>query len=881
MKPMQISVDRRRSLFHTWAGAMGVRATVCCWILGLGVALSVPSGAQDLPFTHFTTDSQRLPLPSSSVQRLHQDSLGFVWLAFFSEGLGRYDGHSLELYGHSDGLPDTTVRELIEDSEGYFWVGTDNGLAVSAEPLGRSGPRNRVRFLHTIGDRPLPGARMHANALAPDPVRGGLWVGTARGLLHLRLRTVGDGLGLLETRWPLGDDDGVSAVRVRSDGSVWIAGNAGGLWIVDPPGSGDLGLGTAPRALPDASTPPSRITVLYESADGTLWAGTFAGGLWRLAEGQGETLEPLHSPLAERIRSLVVDSHGDLWASSLGAGLLRVEFDGDPGNKAQETTTLFDRRHGLPSDTLWSLIVDHENTLWIGHNGGVSRLRPNYRAFSQWTGQASGDRRALLPEPTVFAVVPPAPGLGDPWLWVGTGGGVGVITPDGRADTLTLDDGLLSASVYSLARDPEGRLWISTAAGLNVLSFDATPPEPLTMSIESPVELHGRTATLSSYGLGILYTIRPMPNPEGAPGPGILCLSGHHGLACYDPPRWIVFGPESGLPASGTTAVDYDDHGHAWVGTKDSGVWRSRLPFSTESFAGWLDESQAAVRSGLAARTVTVPAFDKVWSKAHGAPTDGIRNLVAAHGKIWVGTSMGLAALAVEGPSEKTLASQGARTELMVDRTHGLGGDHVQGIAVHPATGHLWVTQNRGLAELVPTDGQVLRTVTKADGLVDNENWQPDGLKIDGRGAVYFGTPKGLSVYRPDLDVATAVRPRPVMRRVHLEQDPRGRNALEVEYAALSYVQESRMRFKHRLVGYQDAWSEPTPETRLRYTNLPAFLVSQTYVLELVASADGNTWSEPLALEVRIRPPWWLSLWAVLGVLLVLGLGLLRQRSNA
>src|SRR5512137_468465 len=78
--------------------------------------------AQELPLVHFSTGDARLPLPSSSVQVVHQDRLGFVWLGLFSSGLARYDGRTLELHGVADGLPDATVRDLAEDGAGYLWV---------------------------------------------------------------------------------------------------------------------------------------------------------------------------------------------------------------------------------------------------------------------------------------------------------------------------------------------------------------------------------------------------------------------------------------------------------------------------------------------------------------------------------------------------------------------------------------------------------------------------------------------------------------------------------------------------------------------------------------------------------------------------------------
>ena len=74
--------------------------------------VSAAARAQELPFAHFTPNDQVSPLPSASVQQVLQDHLGYIWLAFYSSGLTRYDGHSMENYSLADGLADLTVRDL-------------------------------------------------------------------------------------------------------------------------------------------------------------------------------------------------------------------------------------------------------------------------------------------------------------------------------------------------------------------------------------------------------------------------------------------------------------------------------------------------------------------------------------------------------------------------------------------------------------------------------------------------------------------------------------------------------------------------------------------------------------------------------------------------
>src|SRR4030095_16122935 len=100
-------------------------------LLFLLIAAAFAGAAQELPFTHFAPSGQALPLPSASVQKIIQDHQGYIWMGFYSTGVAWYDGRSIESYGIRDGLMDPTVREIVEDASHRLWVATEAGLVVS------------------------------------------------------------------------------------------------------------------------------------------------------------------------------------------------------------------------------------------------------------------------------------------------------------------------------------------------------------------------------------------------------------------------------------------------------------------------------------------------------------------------------------------------------------------------------------------------------------------------------------------------------------------------------------------------------------------------------------------------------------------------------
>ena len=118
-------------------------------------------------------------LSQSSVQVIFQDSRGFLWFGT-EDGLNRYDGYNFTIYKPDpdaiNSLSDRWITSIVEDQEGYIWIGTRLG------GLNRYDPRTE-EFSHFLNDEMNPASLIdnHINALYIDK-RGNLWIGTANGL---------------------------------------------------------------------------------------------------------------------------------------------------------------------------------------------------------------------------------------------------------------------------------------------------------------------------------------------------------------------------------------------------------------------------------------------------------------------------------------------------------------------------------------------------------------------------------------------------------------------------------------------------------------------------------------------------------------------------
>ncbi|HEU4888590.1 MAG TPA: two-component regulator propeller domain-containing protein, partial [Thermoanaerobaculia bacterium] len=765
-------------------------------LLFLLIAAAFAGAAQELPFTHFAPSGQALPLPSASVQKIIQDHQGFIWLGFYSTGVARYDGRSMETYGIRDGLMDPTVREIVEDSSHRLWVATEAGLVVSERPLDAYAPGERLRFVGNVGGVELTRARMRRNCVVASS-DGWLWVSTQDDILRYRFEGERLRSETVKTSLP------ALAMLARRDGSL-LASRFNGE-IVSIAAGGE-------RIISRVESPA---TALSEAEDGTIWGGSVNGSVWTL---QDATPRIMSHDLGERVVAVRPTRDGrHIWAASLGTGAVRLD------RRTQERMVVT-RTNGLLGETLWTILEDREGNLWFGQNGGASRLRRGYSAFFAWTERSS----PALPDSSTFAVLPEWRGA----MWVATGSGMATMTRD-RTSTLTVAHGLHSNQVYALAPDHLDRLWFGTSAGLNVLSAADRLPPPLIADVRrTPVVVNGTPGVVSALGLETTYAARRFGDT--------MCFAGSWGAACLHNERWLLFRAASGLSPAGATSLALDNQGHLWVGSSDRGLFHS-----TVSLAKLF--SEAAGPSGNSREPVELQKriFVPAWTKASGAPTDGIRSLAHYGNRLWVGTGGGLAVLTTSKPFTAKNVFTG---QPVVGMTQSLDGRSV------------WVSNNAGLVEI---DTQTLREVsrvTKADGLIDDEAWAYGPLATDSRGRIYLGTPSGVSVFDPAARERSTTAPVLRLRRVQKSAE----NEIELEYAALSFIDETRTRYRTRLEGFDREWSAETADTKTRYTNLPASFFTRRYTFEVKARNADGTWSQPLTYAFGVVPPLWLRWWAVL-----------------
>ena len=304
-------------------------------LMTLVVGTTDATGTPGLKFEYLTL---RDGLSQSSVNCITQDSTGFLWFGTQS-GLNRYDGYEFVVFKHNpfdhNSISNDWVQVMVETEPGVLWLGT------WTEGLNRFDTVNKkvTRFTHTPGDK--------------------------NGLLHNSIRAI---------------------VR-NSSGGLWI-GTKGGLDYLAPD------LNTFHHYIHDPADTTSlsepEITAIYENNQGTIWVGT-ANGLNRMNRETGKFTRFFHNPAdpgslsGNNITAIMGDFRGNLWVGTKSSGLNLMVY-------GQDGLTHF--RHDpkdsdtLCSDSISSLLVDGNGCVWVGtgnvetHGNGLTRL-----SFIENTGQ--------------------------------------------------------------------------------------------------------------------------------------------------------------------------------------------------------------------------------------------------------------------------------------------------------------------------------------------------------------------------------------------------------------------------------------------------------------------------------------------------------------
>jgi signal transduction histidine kinase len=437
-------------------------------------------------------------------------------------------------------------------------------------------------------------------------------------------------------------------------------------------------------------------------------------------------------------------------------------------------------------------------------------------------------------------------------------------------------DGLASRSVQSVFDDQEGKL-CAVAERNSVSCFDGRRFHSVSPSVPSYVKYWG-------WGAGQL-TFQDHTGKWWVPtGQGLFRFPKTATFAQLGRVRpEAVYDARNGLPGDIFRLFE-DSRGDVWIATQAAGG--NGLLMRWERATGMLRN----VATSLLAYAFAEDRAGNVWIGFNGALARYCRSRLqffeapkvihhyevrALHldreGRLWVACRNGVVRVdsADETPQFTTYTT-----------ANGLSSNEAQCVT-EDLWGRIYVGTGRGVDCFSPRMPLYIRHYTKADGIAVG-----NGMRAfrDHKGALWFGTPLGLSRLEPQPErprtpppiLISALRVQGVPRRISplgetaisgLKLGP-NQNQIELEFVGLGFGTGEALRYQYRLEGADTAWSQPTDERRIDYASLSPG--SYRFLVRAVAS-DGLMSATPATVEFAIAAPVWQRWWMRMLLMIVSG----------
>jgi len=781
----------------------------------------------DLRFSHLTTNDG---LSQGYVTAILQDRRGFMWIAT-RDGLNRYDGNTFVVFKHNPNDPDTLssnfIEDLLEDDHGYLWISTNSGVS-KFDPI----TERFTRYVHDAHNPQSIGG-IYITRIARDS-RGYLWFGTEDSGLDKCDPTTG-----IFTHYR-NDSDGQFVGRINHV----VEGSRGNIWFV-----GDRGLFQLDQRTGQITRRPTTGNGL--SAE-SLYADR-AGNLWMLANSPRIGLIK-YDPDTERLTRYPFPVRaGGAQASTVNGGSVNSKLFADGQNglwvPSSEGLYYFDWHTGdftyrfqhdesnpdsLDTNAVMSVYQDRGGVLWVGtENAGLNVLNFLQERFVHYMHRAS-DPNSLSPG-RVKAIYQDSDGA----LWVGLfpralnrldrkAGRVAHYFPR-PGDGNTIGPG---TNVNAIYKDAAGYLWVG-GGGSGLDRFDERTGrfKHYRHKVDDP-------NSLISDNVVTIYGDRK----------GQMWVGGQYGIGRFDPTTdaFTNFQPDPTNSASLLNwiwAIYEDRSGALWLGT----------------FGG------ALLRFDRNTNTLVVYAPDPYdRHKLNGAGLTSIHE--DRNGTLWVGAFDGLYRF------DRPTGTFARYTEIQ-----GLPSSTIRCIQ-EDGLGRLWLSTQKGISRFDPKL-QTFRNYDVSDGLQSNEF--SDGCYQGRDGDMFFGGSNGFNAFLPEKIRDNPYVPPVVITSFKIKNKvvPIGAksvlkkaipyidsltlsyrdNVFSFEFAALSYANSHKNRYRYKLENFDHDWSEVGSKQSLAiYTNLDP----GNYVFRVQASNSDGVWNEQgVSLPILITPPFWKTNW--------------------
>jgi ligand-binding sensor domain-containing protein/serine phosphatase RsbU (regulator of sigma subunit) len=735
--------------------------------------------SQNYNFRNFNSEDG---LAQAYVYTIIQDTHGYLWLGT-GNGLSRFNGFIFENFTTSDSLADNFITSGIIDGEG-IWFGHMSG-----------------RLSYYDGKKfqivPIPQSNLSPVthfAKSPD---GQIWASTySDGLMKLNIET-----GLIK-RYISKEQIFITTFDFLDNGELIIGTNSGLLYcrLID---SGEIEITGPVKEIPE-----SKVTCVQRNRGNTgFYIATENDGIFQLTHDNNifKISKIFTDPDFEfsGIQNIYQDSQSDLWLGSFGKGLIKMNYS---STRELIKTDYFNKANGFTTDNVKTIFEDREGNIWSGNYGdGLTQITP--KTFSVYKFDK------LLYGENIFSIW-----SDQQYRWLGTG--IGLVKTDKETGKILKfygkGSGLPKDTVTTIYSENGKELWIGTEK--NGLYFMDTGSEKILKYQIGDGALENSINIITGKEKEIwIGTKKGLCNIN----------SGTNKII------WFTIN-QGGLPHNFINCIYLDRTGKLWVTTHGNTL--------------------AYIQDG---KVFKIPLNS----------TSGILTLSPitedTDSRIWVGSN-GNGVFMVESDSVSNFT---VKEGLLSNYCYSLICDDVHKI--------IWVGHKGGLSKIRTTD-YLVKPIQHIENITDSYQFNPNAILKDKEGKIWFGTDKGLISYDPAMEYPFFLPPVLGITSFKINDEEKnytdkiilspGKYKIRIDFLGISLKDPTLVTYQYKLEGY-DRWSEITKNTTITYNNLTEG--KYTFILNS-SSGDGAVSANPLTISILIKIPLWKKWWFYLISLLIL-----------
>ncbi|MGL5314668.1 MAG: ligand-binding sensor domain-containing protein [Peptostreptococcaceae bacterium] len=750
-----------------------------------------------------------------------------------------------------DGLSQSTVEAIYQDSKGYIWIGTNDGLNKY------NGHKFEVYKHNNNSENSI--TNNYVVAINEDK-KGNLWVGTAYGLSKMDPKSKKITNYYAEENKGNLSHNNIGEILITDNNDI-IVGTSNGVNIYDEEQD------KFTRILDKESDLSSQY--IYSMAidkDDNLWIGT-KNGLNKV-DLKNKTTKYYYNKDDENkysVYKVYYDKDGYIWTGTLADGLIKLDIKTDKVSKYMSNP---EDKDSLPGNYIKDIFKDKNNTIWIATEKGLSKLNKDNETFTTYNSNIY-DKNGLVDD-EIYTIVQDKSGL----IWIGTYSGISIFNPDNTIKHYktnpTKDNSLVDNVVHGIYEDSDGNLWVGTnSKGLNIIDIE-----------NDSVHYLNKESSSGKLSDDRINDIVGNKNE--------IYVATNNGLNIINKDKKTieVYDTSNGLEDNLITSVFLDSKKHLWIGLTNGVNILNLETKEVTSLTKILEENNidkiytkeiyedsegmywlgCFINNGLIKIDPyknTIKSYKYEEDDETTISSNTIRYITEDLEKnLWIGTSYGFNKF-----DRKT------ENFTRYSNDDGLANNIVYGI-IPDNDNNLWISTNNGLS-MFNIKENVFRNFGITDGLQGNE-FNGNASYRNEEGTLFFGGINGLNSFEPDQFQKTNYAPQVVFEDVTVNgkyynnidgyEFKYNENIIGVELFVPDYTNTKNITYYYMLEGVNEDWVE----LESNYIN-NINLSPGDYTIKVKARNYNGVETSENQMIFKIKPPFYKSIFAyVIYIILIL-----------